>query len=76
VTAPPAPSMAAEFPIRNVRFVNGRTYHRTRRPEDEQWWTLMHAACGKSGYLERGYPGGAVKPCRGCAKAVGDDGRD
>lgn len=66
----PAPSLADEYPIEKVRFVNGRTWHRTRRPDDEQWWVLLEAACGKSGYLARGYSLGAVTECRGCAKAV------
>jgi hypothetical protein len=44
VTAP-APLLADQFPVRGVRFTNGRTGHRTRRPEGEQWWTLLEAAC-------------------------------
>jgi len=73
MTAPPAPSIAEEFPIRDVRFVNGRTHHRTKRPDGERWWDLLEAACGKSGFLARGYPGGAIKPCRGCQRAIGAD---
>jgi len=73
VTAPPAPSVADEFPIREVRFVNGRTHHRTRRPADERWWQLLEAACGKTGFLCRGYSLGAITECRGCARATGDD---
>jgi hypothetical protein len=71
VTAPPAPTLAELYPIRDVRFVNGRTHHRTKRPDDERWWELLEAACGKTGYLCRGYPGGAIRECRGCARAVG-----
>lgn len=66
----PAPSVADEYPIKNVRFVNGRTHHRTRRPDDERWWDLLHAACGKTGYLADGYSLGNVRDCRGCAKAI------
>jgi hypothetical protein len=69
----PAPPAADEFPIRQVRFVGGRTHHRTRRPDDERWWDLLEAACGKTGYLARGYPMGAIKECGGCRKAVGDE---
>lgn len=74
MTAPAVP-LAEQYPIRNVRFVNGRTSHRTRRPDDERWWDLLHAACGKSGYLCRGYPNRPVRDCRGCERAVGGDGR-
>jgi len=70
VTAP-APTLADEFPIPGVRFENGRTRHRVRRPEDQRWWELLHAACGKSGYRATGYVVGAVGECRGCARAVG-----
>lgn len=66
----PAPSLVDEFPIPNVRFVGGRTLHRIRRPEDQRWWGLLHAACGKSGLLASGYVVGAVRECRGCARAV------
>lgn len=69
----PAPLLGDEFPMRGVRFVNGRTGHRTRRPDDERWWELLEAACGKSGYLADGYILGAVRECRECAKAVGSD---
>lgn len=69
----PAPSVADEFPIRGVRFVNGRTRHRTRRPDDNRWWDLLEAACGKTGYQARGYPGRPATDCRGCAAAIGDD---
>jgi hypothetical protein len=75
VTAPPAPTLAELYPIENVRFVNGRTYHRTKRPDDERWWDLLEAACGKSGFLCRGYPGGAIRECPGCARAIGADGQ-
>ncbi|AVH59991.1 MULTISPECIES: hypothetical protein [Streptomyces] len=73
MTALPTPSLAEEFPIRQVRFVNGRTYHRTRRPDDERWWDLLEAACGKQGYLARGYPNGAIRECPGCVRAVEAD---
>ena len=65
--------MAEQYPIKKVRFVNGRTYHRTKRPEGERWWDLLEAACGKVGYLERGFPLGTLRPCRGCQKAIGDE---
>lgn len=48
-TASPPETAVGEFPIRRVRFVNGRTHHRTRRPAE--WHHLLEAACGKSGYL-------------------------
>lgn len=66
----PAPLLADQFPVRGVRFANGRTGHRTRRPEGERWWTLLEAACGKTGYLASGYVVGGVRDCPGCAKAV------
>jgi hypothetical protein len=69
VTAP-APTLADEFPIPNVRFAGGRTRHHVRRPEDQRWWDLLHAACGKSGFKATGYVVGAVRECRGCALAV------
>ena len=72
MTAPAVP-LAEQHPIRGVRFVNGRTHHRTRRPDGERWWDLLHAACGKTGYLRRGYTNGAIRECRGCAKAIDDD---
>ena len=70
MTAPPAPSMAELFPIRDVRFVGGRTRHRVRRPDDNEWWQVLYAACGKSGLLASGYVVGAVGECRGCARIV------
>lgn len=70
MTAPPAPSVADLYPIRGVRFVNGRTHHRTKRPDGEQWWELLEAACGKTGYLCSGYSSGTVRDCRGCQKVV------
>lgn len=73
MTAPPAPTVAELYPIENVRFVNGRTHHRTRRPVDERWWDLLEAACGKTGYLCRGYPLGAIRECRGCTRAIEAD---
>lgn len=69
----PAPPIADQYPIERVRFVNGRTYHRTRRPEDERWWDLLEAACGKTGHLARGYTTGAITACRGCQTVVGDE---
>jgi hypothetical protein len=72
MTAPPAPTIAEQYPILNVRFVNGRTHHRTRRPDDERWWDLLEAACGKTGWLARGYTTGTVRECTGCARAVND----
>ncbi|MEV0220880.1 hypothetical protein [Streptomyces sp. NPDC050704] len=71
MTAPPAPPIADEYPVRDVRFVNGRTRHRTKRPDGEQWWELLEAACGKTGYLCTGYTAGAVRDCRGCVRATG-----
>jgi hypothetical protein len=75
MTAPPAPTLAELYPIRDVRFVNGRTHHRTKRPDDERWWDPLEAACGKTGFLCRGYPGGRIRPCRGCARAIEADDR-
>jgi len=72
VTAP-APTIAEQFPIKKVRFVNGRTRHRTRRPEDERWWDLLEAACGKTGYKTDAYVFGEVRDCRGCETAVATD---
>lgn len=67
----PAPTVAEEFPVRDVRFVNGRTRHRTRRPADQRWYEdPLEAACGKIGYLARGYPNGAIRECPGCARAI------
>lgn len=73
--AAPAPtSLAAEFPVRSVRFVNGRTHHRTRRPVDNRWYEdPLHAACGKTGWLATGYSLGTIRECRGCTQAIGDD---
>jgi hypothetical protein len=73
VTAPPAPTVAELYPIENVRFVNGRTHHRTKRPVDERWWDLLEAACGKTGWLATGYSLGAIRECRGCARALSVD---
>lgn len=66
----PAPLLADQFPVQGVRFANGRTGHRTRRPEDERWWDLLEAACGKSGYLANGYVVGGVRDCPRCAEVV------
>lgn len=71
----PALSLADEFPIQNVRFVNGRTHHRTRRPDDERWWDLLEAACGKNGRLASGYSAADarrdVPDCQACVEAIG-----
>jgi hypothetical protein len=70
----PALSPAEEFAGRNVRFVGGRTEHRTRIPADYRWQEeLLEAACGKKGWLARGYTNKPVRPCAACAKAVGDE---
>lgn len=74
MTAPPAPSVAEQFPVKNVRFVNGRTRHRTRRPVDQRWQEdPLEAACGKTGWLARGYPNGVIRECPGCARATATD---
>ncbi|KOU62064.1 hypothetical protein ADK57_25865 [Streptomyces sp. MMG1533] len=70
MTAPPAPTVAEQYPIRGVRFVNGRTRHRTRRPDNNRWWDLLHAACGKTGYKTDAYTFGTIRDCRGCAQAI------
>lgn len=70
MTTAPARTPADEYPCRGVRFVNGRTEHRVRRPDGDRWWDLLHAACGKSGYQATGYGRGPVRDCRGCARAV------
>lgn len=57
------------FPIHRVRFRGGRTFHRTKRPAD--WYDLLEAACGKSGYGASGYSLGAVGLCGGCQRAIG-----
>jgi hypothetical protein len=76
VSAPPAPTVAEQFPARDVRFVNGRTHHRTRRPVDNRRYEdPLEAACGKVGWLARGYPSGAIRECGGCARAVEADGQ-
>lgn len=67
-------SLAAEFPVRQVRFVNGRTHHRTRQPIDNRWYEdPLVAACGKTGWHATGYSLGTIRECRGCAEAVRDD---
>ena len=68
-----APTIAAEYPCRGVRFVNGRTQHRVRQPDDNRWWDLLEAACGKTGYKTDAYTFGTIRDCRGCAQAIGDD---
>lgn len=70
---PDVRTAAEEFPIRKVRFVNGRTWHRTRRPDDNRWWDLLEAACGKTGYKTDAYTFGAITPCRGCERATAAD---
>lgn len=66
-------SPADEFPCHGVRFVNGRTTHRVRRPVDNRWWDLLQAACGKTGHKADAYVFGAISACRGCERAVADD---
>ncbi|MGW1950115.1 hypothetical protein ACWCRC_38150 [Streptomyces sp. NPDC001940] len=74
MTAPPALSIAEQFPVRRARFVKGHTYHRIRQPVDERWYQDPHeAACGKTGWLARGYPNGAIRDCRGCQNALAND---
>ncbi|MEU5477459.1 hypothetical protein [Streptomyces mirabilis] len=74
MTAPPAPTLAELYPAKGVRFVNGRTHHRTKPPVDQRWYEdPLEAACGKTGWLARGYPGGAIRECRGCARALSGD---
>ncbi|MGW1744564.1 hypothetical protein ACWCRD_02880 [Streptomyces sp. NPDC002092] len=72
-TAATPQTPAEEFPIRGVRFVNGRTEHRVRRPADNRWWDELEAACGKTGHKTDAYVFGAITPCRGCERAVGAD---
>ncbi|MEV7034610.1 hypothetical protein AB0N99_30815 [Streptomyces sp. NPDC093272] len=68
-----AQSPADEFPIAGVRFVNGRTRHRVRRPVDQRWWDLLYAACGKTGHKTDAYVLGTVRDCTGCEAAVRGD---
>jgi hypothetical protein len=72
VTAP-APTVVEQYPIRGVRFVNGRTEHRVRPPHDNRWWDLLEAACGKTGYKTDAYTFGTIRDCRGCAQAIASD---
>lgn len=69
----PTPTVAEQFPVRGVRFVNGRTRHRVRRPDDNRWWDLLEAACGRVGYKTDAYVFGEVRDCRGCEKAVQEE---
>lgn len=69
----PAVSAADEYPCRGVRFINGRTEHRVKRPDDNRWWDLLYAACGKTGYKTDAYTFGTIRDCRGCEAAVADD---
>ncbi|MEU0783527.1 hypothetical protein ABZ341_18375 [Streptomyces sp. NPDC006173] len=70
----PALSITEQFAGRSVRFVGGRTEHRTRIPADYRWQEeLLEAACGKKGWLARGYTNKPVRPCPGCAKVVGEE---
>jgi len=71
VTAP-APTVAEQYPISGVRFVNGRTTHRVEKPHDNRWWDLLHAACGKSGYKTDAYTFEQIRTCRGCEAAVSE----
>jgi hypothetical protein len=74
MTAPPAPSIAEQFPVRDIRFVNGRTHHRTRQPVDQRWYEdPLETACGKTGWLARGYSRSAIRECPGCARALSRD---
>ncbi|WP_020135063.1 hypothetical protein [Streptomyces sp. 351MFTsu5.1] len=73
----PTPTAAEQYPIRGVRFVNGRTTHRVQRPVDNRWWDLLQAACGNSGYKTDAYTlgqirAGKIPACRGCETAVGE----
>ena len=68
-----ARSAADEYPCRGVRFVNGRTRHRVRRPDDNRWWDLLYAACGKTGYKTDAYLLHDVPDCRDCEAAVAAD---
>ncbi|MFD8771433.1 hypothetical protein [Streptomyces sp. NPDC059916] len=77
MTTPPALSIAEQFPIRDARFTNGRTHHRTRRPVDGRWYEdPLEAACGKTGFLARGFPNGAIRDCPECARAIAADQTD
>lgn len=67
-TIPTGPPADEVFPIRQARFVNGRTWHRVKAPAE--WHDLLEAACGKTGYQARGYTTNRVRECTGCAKAV------
>lgn len=69
MTAPALPP-AKEFPTA-VRFRNGRTRHRVRVPDEQQWWTLLEAACGKTGYSADAWLPN-VPDCRACAQAVAE----
>lgn len=71
--APPAPTVAEQYPIRGVRFVNGRTRHRIQAPADNRWWDLLYAACGKHGHKTDAYVFGTVRDCRGCEAAVNQE---
>jgi hypothetical protein len=68
--AGPALTIAEQYPCHGVRFTNGRTLHSVKRPKEHRWWDLLEAACGKTGYQARGYPGRPATRCAGCAKAV------
>lgn len=72
MTAPPL-SLADEFPCR-VRFTQGRVRHHTRQPDEQRWWELLEAACGKTGCAATGYSAAdarrEVPDCRGCVAAV------
>ncbi|MCX4993431.1 hypothetical protein [Streptomyces sp. NBC_00568] len=71
MTAPPTLSIGEQFPVRDIRFVNGRTHHRARRPVDQRWYEdPLEAACGKTGWLATGYSLGTIRECPGCARAV------
>ncbi|WP_406170308.1 hypothetical protein OIE52_39255 [Streptomyces canus] len=65
----PAVPLAKQYPA-SVRFRQGRTLHRVRVPDEQQWWTLLEAACGKTGRKTDAWIFTDVRDCRGCAQAV------
>ncbi|MER6492685.1 hypothetical protein [Streptomyces griseorubiginosus] len=71
MTAPALPP-AKEFPAA-VRFRNGRTKHRVRVPDEQQWWELLEAAWGKTGYKTDAYVFGEVRDCRACSAVVASE---
>ena len=71
MTAPAVP-LAKQYPA-SVRFRQGRTLHRVRVPDEQRWWTLLEAACGKTGYKTDAYTFGTIRDCRDCAQAIAGD---